>query len=335
MHRLGLRMVQPDELIWRRRRSGRRFGYLDECGRLIRNARDRERLARLAVPPAYEDVRYAPDPRAHIQAVGRDAAGRLQYRYHPEWEKVREQDKARRLLRLVAALPKTRRAIARYLAGREPTREFAAAAVIELIAQTALRPGSDTYLRRHGTRGAVTLLKSNVRIARGCLLLAFTGKGGKKIVKRCNARRLERAVDVLRGLPGRRLFQYHGDDDKVHPLRRRQVNEFLRAISNRDISLKDLRTLHASAAVMEQLAAIEPAPGKAVRRRQVLRAVRATADDLVNTPAICRRSYVHEAVVNAFETGKLRAHAAALKRSRSPARRERILARVLAAEMTS
>ena len=118
----------------------------------------------MAVPPAYAEVRYSPDPNSHLQAVGRDAAGRLQYRYHSDWEKVREQRKAHRLARLVGALPKIRRNVSLHLAGDEPTREFALSAVIELIARTAIRPGNESYARLNGTRGATTLLKSNVTL---------------------------------------------------------------------------------------------------------------------------------------------------------------------------
>jgi DNA topoisomerase-1 len=226
-----------------------------------------------------------------------------------------------------------RRRVARHLAGKAPTRELALAAVIELVARTAIRPGSDTYARQHGTRGAVTLLKSNVRIERGEVVLDFIGKGSKPVVKRCQAPGLRRALEVVRKLPGERLFQYRNGDGAVHAVRRGQVNAFLRELAGCDISLKDLRTLYASAAVLEQLAPVEPAASARARRRQVLNAVRATADELVNTPAICRRSYVHQTVVTAFEAGKLKRHAAELKRARSPARRERALAKVVAVEV--
>jgi DNA topoisomerase-1 len=330
--RLSLRIIQPGELTWTRRRRGKVFGYVDERGKTIRSETVRARLRALAVPPAYEGVRYAADPQAHIQAVGRDAAGRLQYRYHPTWEKVREQQKAARMLELAAALPRLRRRIAQHLRTRQPTRELALAAVIELVVLTALRPGSTQYARAHGSRGAVTLLKQHVHVGRGSLRLDFPGKGGKRIVKECRSPSLLRAARMLAALPGRRFFQYRGEDGKVHPVRRAQVNDFLRALSGCEISLKDLRTLRASAAVMEMLASVEPAASATARRKQVLQAVRAAADELANTPAICRRSYVHRTVVTAFEGGRLKAFAARLKRARSPSCREGLLAQVIAAE---
>lgn len=289
-----------------------------------------KRLNSLAVPPAYEDVRYAANPKAHLQAVGRDAASRLQYRYHPEWEKVREIRKAHRLSRLVGALPAIRRKVAQILKGREPTREFALAAVIELIAQTAIRPGSDTYTRLHGSRGATTLLKLNAVIDDGCVMLSFRAKGGKQVRKECGARRLVHAIRVLRALPGSRLFQYRDASGELRRVAASQVNQFLREVSGIRISLKDFRTLLASAAVLESLSQVQPAESAAKRRRQILDAVRETAAELANTPAICRRSYVHETVVTAFEKGMLEKFSATLKSRRSPSAREKILAQVIA-----
>src|SRR5690349_9721798 len=150
MNRLGLRYVSTEELTIRRRRVGESFTFVNARGRIVRDELTRARLKKLAVPPAYEDVLYAADPRAHIQAIGRDAAGRLQYRYHADWEKVRERRKAKRLQRLVEALPRIRRAVGRHLATAEPTREFALAAVIELVSCSAIRPGSESYAKASG-----------------------------------------------------------------------------------------------------------------------------------------------------------------------------------------
>jgi DNA topoisomerase-1 len=163
LKRLGLKHITTNELTIRRRRQGRGFGYFQPDGTAV-TAAEKRRLAELAVPPAYEDVLYAVDPNAHIQAVGRDAAGRLQYRYHPQWQLVRETRKARRLARLADALPRIQRSISQHLSSTEPSREFALAAVIELVARGAIRPGSEEYARLRGTRGAATLLKSNVSV---------------------------------------------------------------------------------------------------------------------------------------------------------------------------
>jgi DNA topoisomerase-1 len=328
--RLGLRYVEQGELTWRRMRRGKGFAYLREDGSVIRHSLTIRRLAGLAVPPAYDDVRYAADEAAHLQAIGRDAAGRLQYRYHPEWQKVRETRKARRLLRLAEALPKVRRSVAQHLAGSEPTRELAFAAVIELIARSAIRPGNDDYTKKHRSHGATTLLKSHVSVDGAALRLAFRAKGNKLVQKDVAAPRLSAAIAVLQQLPGRRLFQYRDDAGAIQPVRSAQVNQFLREIAGVKISLKDFRTLLASVAALDALARTAPAACARERRTQVLDAVRATAKELANTPAICRKSYVHEAVVTAFEDGVLERFGASLRGSRSQARREQILARVIA-----
>jgi DNA topoisomerase I len=327
--RLELRYVDPTELTWQRLRRGRGFSYLREDGSLIRDPATVRRLAGLAVPPAYEDVRYAADASAHLQATGRDAAGRLQYRYHPDWQKVREARKARRLLRLAQALPKIRRSVAQHLSNREPCRELAFAAVIELVARSAIRPGNDDYTQKHRTHGATTLLKSHVSITGTALKLSFRGKGNKPVQKEIDCRRLTGAIAILQRLPGRRLFQYRDEAGVVQQVRSAHVNQFLREIAGAKISLKDFRTLMASAAVLDTLARTLPAASARRRRSQVLKAVRAAADELANTPTICRKSYVHEAVVTAFEDGALERFADALKGCRSSAKREQILAQVI------
>jgi len=333
--RLGLRRTATDALTIRRVRCGRGFAYLDADGARIRDRRITRRLAKLAVPPAYREVLYARDPSAHLQAIGRDAAGRLQYRYHSDWEKIRERRKAQRLLRLVDTLPRIRRAIARYLAGEAACREYALAAAVELVAVSAIRAGSEAYARERGTRGAATLLKSNVRVTGEIVVLSFRGKGGKRIEKELHAPRLAAAMAALAALPGRRLLQYRDAGGDVRHIRARDINAFLRAVAGARISLKDFRTLCATARVLERLARVTPAPSERQRKRQVLDAIREAADDLANTPAICRKSYVHETVLDAFETGALERYAAALKPARKAAQRERLMARVLAAHCES
>lgn len=328
LKRLGLRYISTDELTIRRRRIGDGFTFVSARGRPIRDEITRARLKRLAVPPAYEEVLYAPDPRAHIQAIGRDAAGRLQYRYHAEWEKVREQRKARRLRRLVEALPRIRRAVNKHLATEEPTREFALAAVIELVSCTAIRAGSESYVKSNRVRGAATLLKSNIAVSGATVSLKFRAKGGKDIDKEFRCPRVARALQVLSDIPGRRLFQYRGADG-VRIVTAPDVNAFLREIAGVKISLKDFRTLCASAAALEALAHIEPASSERGRKRQVKVAVTAISEDLANTPTICRKSYVHQTVVAAFENGKLAKFSETLKGRRSPAHREQLLAQVV------
>ena len=332
--RLGLRYVARDALTICRERRGKGWTYRNATGRVIRNPSILRRLARLAVPPAYKSVLYAADPAAHLQAVGRDAAGRLQYRYHPDWEKVREQRKARRLAHLAESLPRIRRSLGQLLAGTEPSKELALAAVIELVSCSAIRAGRETYLRQRKTRGAATLLKSNVVIAGDSVTLRFRGKGGKFITKEFKCPRLVGAIECLRTLPGTRLFQYRAENGEVRQVRARDANAFLREIAGFNVSLKDFRTLIASAGILEMLARLKPARSEQQRRKQVLQAIRVAADDLHNTPAICRRSYAHGAVIAAFEDGVLERFSDALTATRSPAKSVQVLARIVAPAAT-
>jgi DNA topoisomerase-1 len=327
LRQIGLRYVSVSDLTIRRRRRRAGFIFVNGNGRTLRDDRILYRLKRLAVPPAYEDVLYAADPHAHLQAVGRDAAGRAQYRYHPDWEKVRELRKARRLARLAEALPKIRTLVSRHIGAREPSRERAVAALIELVALTALRPGSESYAKQHGTRGAATLLKSDLRIVGDRVSLRFIGKGSKPIEKDIRSARLALALRRLAALPGPRMFQYRNQDGAVLALRRREVNIALREITGRAVSLKDFRTLAACANALEHLAEMEPKPSQRGRKRQLLATMREVAAELANTPAVCRKSYVHAAVVEAFESGALKRIA---RGRRTAASRERLLIKVLA-----
>jgi DNA topoisomerase I len=328
---LGLRLADQNQLTIRRIKRGKGYSFVRANGSHIRDARTIRRLHAMAVPPAYRQVRYSPDPASHLQAVGIDAAGRLQYRYHADWEKVREHRKAHRLAQMVGALPRIRRNVSAILSGDEPTREFALAAVIELIARTAIRPGSESYARLNGTRGASTLLKSNVTIEDDAVVLTFKAKGGKAVRKECNAAKLVSAIGILRTIPGKRMFQYCDAGGTVRAVNTTQVNAFLRDIAGIKISLKDFRTLMASAVALESLSRITPAASARGRKKQVLEAIRAAADQLSNTPAICRKSYVHDTIVTAFEEGILERFAATMKGCRSQTRREQLLAQVVAA----
>ena len=272
------------------------------------NIRERtiiRRLERLAVPPAYCETRFALNPRAHIQAVGRDAAGRLQYRYHPEWERIRELRKARRLAKLIDSMPSVRRRIRKLLNQTAMNRDFVAAALVDLIACTAIRPGSEAYVRERGTRGAATLLKKHVQARGDNILLCFHGKNGNQVEKTFKSHRLANAIRRLQRVPGDRLFQYIADDGAVRKLRRRDANSFLCGITENQVTLKDFRTLSACSQALEHLARLEPRPSENGKRRQIKSALRAVATELANTPAVCKRSYVHSLVIEAFETGRL------------------------------
>ncbi len=305
MREYGMTRATPAMLVLRRRRCGRGFRYVDGKGSTIKDASTIARLKSLAMPPAYGNVRYAADPAAHLQAVGEDAAGRLQYRYHPNWLQVREALKARKLLNIARALPVINRAVRRFLRGASGDARHAAAAVVYLVAKTALRAGSDSYARERGTRGATTLLKSNVEIDGPLVRLHFRGKGARLVARQIRDRTLANTCKGLLALPGRRLFQHRGTDGGLHAVRASDVNAFLRDVSGMRVSLKDFRTLVASAGVMKALSEAQPADTQRTRKALLRDAIASAAQDLANTPTVCRKSYVHDAVVAAFEHGEL------------------------------
>ena len=329
IRRLGLTYITTDELTIRRLRHGNGFRYVSADGTSMRGEETR-RLASLAVPPAYEDVLYASDPSAHIQATGRDAAGRLQYRYHPDWLKVREIRKARRIARLAVVMPQIRRSIGRHLAAGEATRAFTLSAVIELVARSAIRPGNEEYARLRGTRGAATLLKSNVTVYGETIYLCFRAKGGKRIEKEVYSPRLATAVAVLHKLPGRRLFQYRTEDGALRQVNAQDVNRFLRDIAGVEVSLKDfLHVLLASISVLEALGRTEPATSKRARRRHVFNALFEPPPTIwVTRPPFAAKATFTRQVVNAFEEGALEQFADLLRGARSPSRSEKVLVQV-------
>lgn len=306
MREHGLTRGTPAHLVLRRQRCGKGFRFVDADGKAITDRLTVARLKSLAMPPAYQNVRYAAEPGLHLQAVGEDAAGRLQYRYHPAWTQVREALKARKLQSIAKTLPVISRAVRRFL--RPPKtddRQAATAAVVYLVSKTALRAGSDSYARERGTRGATTLLKSNIGIDGIEVRLHFRGKGAKMVAREVRDRILARTCRDLLALPGRRLFQYRGADGAVHPVRAADVNAFLRDVSGARVSLKDFRTLVASAGVMKALSAAPPADTTRARKALLRDAIAAAAETLTNTPTVCRKSYVHGSVIAAFEQGAL------------------------------
>lgn len=208
--RFDLRIVCPAELTIRRKPRGRGFSYEAENGAPLKDAKILARLKGLGVPPAYVKVRFAADPRAHLQAVGEDAAGRLQYRYHADWTLVRETLKAQRLSGLAQTLPVILRFVRRALHRSESGRQFVLAAVVQLVALTSIRAGSDQYAQEHATRGATTLLKSHVSIKGDEVTLAFKGKGGKVIRKQVHDAGLAGALTRTKAIPGSALGQSFG-----------------------------------------------------------------------------------------------------------------------------
>jgi DNA topoisomerase-1 len=302
-----LKTVTRDDLTIARRRQGKGYRFVDPEGQAVT---DREFLARarhLAIPPAWTEVRIALSPRAHIQSCGVDAAGRVQYIYHPDWELRRDERKQRRLAALTAALPRIRRRVQRDLAAEPGSQELALAIAVALIDRTAMRVGREKYLEERGTRGAGTLFTRDVRVDGDDVYLTFPSKSGKTAEYRVTDARLAAAITRIKTLPGKRLLVHRHAEGKLRPIRTSAINLYLQAIAGEDISAKDFRTLHASALAGDALAQLEPATSEAGRKRQIAAVAKEVSEFLQNTPMISRKSYIVPALFHLFDKGMLKA----------------------------
>jgi DNA topoisomerase-1 len=260
-----LKRVGREDLTIRRRRRGRRFGLTDETGEAIRDAEIYERVRELGIPPAWQDVRIAANPGAHIQAVGFDAAGRLQYIYHPEWEARRIRRKQQQLALLTTALPRIRRKVREDLAAEAGSKRLALAIGVALIDRTAMRVGRERYLDAHGTRGAGTLFSRDVTVDGDKIRTSFPAKSGKRATYGLTDARLAEAIRSVKSIPGKRLLMYRDGEGKAVAVRTEDLNRYLREIAGAPVTAKDFRTLHASAIAAEALARLEPGESASAR----------------------------------------------------------------------
>jgi DNA topoisomerase-1 len=275
------------------------FRYTGPDGRLIRNPADLKRITALAIPPAWKDVWICPDPKGHLQATGRDARGRKQYRYHAQWRTHRDTNKFDRLEEFAAVLPKLRARVQADLARPGLPREKVLATVVQLLEKSLIRVGNDEYAKTNKSFGLTTLRDQHVDVKGGTVRFRFRGKSGKLHNVVINDRRLARIIKHCRDLPGQELFQYLDDEGEVRDVNSADVNAYLREITGRDFTAKDFRTW--SATVLAATALREQAGGStAALKKNVVRAVEAVSGLLGNTPAVCRKSYIHPVVLECY-----------------------------------
>lgn len=301
----GLRYVHDDEPGFIRRRSGRGFTYRDPRGHTIRDRRHLRRIRALAIPPAWTDVWICPVSNGHIQATGRDARGRKQYRYHPRWREVRDEAKYHRMLEFGRALPGLRRQVEADMRRRGLPREKVLAALVRLLEASLIRVGNEEYARANKTFGLTTLQDRHVDVAPTKMEFRFRGKTGKTVELTVRDRRLARVVKSCQDLPGQELFQYVDETGEQHAIRSQDVNEYLRDITGEEFSAKDFRTWAGTVLAAFALQEFESVDSKAAAKRNVTRAIERVAARLGNTTAICRKCYVHPEVVNAYMEGSL------------------------------
>jgi len=328
----SLRYVSDTAPGLRRRRAGRGFRYVAPDGSPVRDFATRRRIRMLAIPPAWTDVWICPTAAGHIQAIGRDARGRKQYRYHPRWRETRDATKYARLALFAERLPAIRRRVAQDLARPGLPRKKVLATVVGLLETSLIRVGNVEYAETNGSFGLTTLRTRHVRVEGSTLRFEFRGKGGKHHVVDVSDRRLARIVRQCQDLPGHELFQYVDEDGRRQAIGSADVNAYLRAIAGDEFTAKDFRTWAGSVlalrALRDQLFASE-----AEARRNLTGAIKTVAQRLGNTPAICRTCYVHPAVVTAYMDRGLVRGAKPITRSRPSAARlngdEKVLLAIL------
>ena len=301
----GLRYSSDEAGGISRRRSGTGFSYRSARGARIRSERTLARIRSLAIPPAWEDVWISSDAQGHLQATGRDARGRKQYLYHPAWRSVRDASKFDRMLAFGTALPALRERIEADLAREGLPRERVLAAVVRLVDDTLIRVGSEEYRRSNGSFGASTMRQSQAHVDGRRITIDFRGKGGKLQHAEITDGRLARIVQRLQELPGRELFEYLDDDGERRRVRSDDVNSYLQEIAGDDLSIKDFRTWGASALCLGALCEADPPASQREAKQSIAAAIEEVAATLGNTPAVCRSSYVHPALLEAFGDGDL------------------------------
>lgn len=295
-----LRYAAARSLTIRRRRSGRGFTYLGADGRPIHDAAVLGRIRGLAVPPAWTDVWICEEPRGHLQAVGRDARGRKQYRYHRLWRQIRDGDKFARLSDFERALPRLRRRVTIDLRRPGLPREKVLAAVVRLLETTFLRVGNEQYARDNHAYGLSTLRNRHAKVNGSSVKFLFRGKGGKEIEAGIDDGRVARVIKRCQELPGQLLFMYLDEDGAPGMIDSADVNEYLQRAAGPSFTAKDFRTWAATAMTARALAAAARPASKAEASRNVIAAIKAVGEALGNTPAVCRRSYIHPAVIDDY-----------------------------------
>jgi DNA topoisomerase I len=314
-------------------RCGKGFTYRDARGRTITAERTRRRIEALAIPPAWEDVWICSRSNGHVQATGRDAAGRLQRIYHERWQAIAESTKFDRLILVAEQLPRIRRRVRRDLDGRRPTRTRVLAAVVRTIDRGHVRVGNERSADEHGSHGATTLTSDDVAVSRFTISLDYPGKSGQRQEVEFTDAKVAKVIRQCEQLDGQFLFSYLDGDGEPHRVDSGDVNDYLRDITDESITAKDFRTWAGSVIALAELRDLDEEASRTERRKRVVAAVCAASEALGNTVAICRKSYVHPGLLAAAESGELPALVARARRSSRAVREltadELLLARLL------
>jgi len=302
---IGLRYVSDQKPGIRRERSGQSFRYRNVRGAAVRDAQVLKRIKSLVIPPAWSDVWICPDAKGHLQATGRDARRRKQHRYHPRWRQIRDETKYARMLAFGRALPRLRKRVNRDLALRGLSREKVLAAVVRLLEVSLIRIGNEEYARQNDSFGLTTMQDRHLDVNGPCLRFHFRGKSNKVHTVDIQDRRLAKIVKSCQDLPGQDLFQFLDEDGKQKDVKSEDVNAYLREICGEDFTAKDFRTWAGTVLGAMALREFEKFDSHTQAKKNIVQAIESVAERLGNTPAICRKCYVHPEVINAYLDGTL------------------------------
>lgn len=296
----GLRYVEDSAPGIRRQRKGTGFSYTDAHGRAVRDTATLSRIRALAIPPAWQDVWICPIANGHIQSTGRDARGRKQYRYHAQWSAARDADKHRRICEFARVLPDLRKHIASRLRKPGLERETVLSALLRIVDLTAIRVGHEEYSRANDSFGLTTLRLRHARVSGDQVEFKFRGKSGIERHAIIRDARIAKLVAACRALRGKQLFQYVDEQGIAHPVRAEDLNAYLQSLTAAHYSVKDFRTWSATVRAAKELTVVGIATTQRAAKKLVLEAVRKTAEHLGNTPAVCRKSYIHPSLLQAY-----------------------------------
>jgi len=314
----GLVYIQSFDAGYRRQKCGRGFKYVDESGRVITSKTIRQRLVDLVIPPAWTDVWICRYEDGHIQATGLDKVGRKQYIYHSKWHESSASHKYGRLRQFADWLPAIRRRVRADMNAECLSKQRVLAAVVRLLDKASVRIGNRQYLHANDSRGATTLTVDHVSRNSDEVSLAFKGKSGKQIEITCNDGGLASVIEDCENADGEFLFSYQNDAGEYVSVTSSDVNAYLLEITNELITAKDFRTWRGSVIALSQLTSLEKSLSPTARKRAISAAIRAAAEALGNTPAVCRKSYIHSAILSSAESGKLTSMMKKLERLRRP-----------------
>lgn len=298
-----LRYVGDDGPGIQRRRQGRGFTYLNPQGNRIADPEERERFEKLAIPPAWTEVWISPHKNGHIQVTGRDEKGRKVYIYHPRWEALRNETKFNRMLHFGEALPNLRRQVDADLRRRSMSRERVLAAAVRLLQQTLIRVGNEEYARNNNSYGLTTLRSEHVDVDGANLHFEFRGKSGKMQNVDIRDPRAARVLRRLQDLPGQHLFQYEDDEGSLHEVTSDDVNDYVRAVAGEPFTAKDFRTWGGTVHAVRVLQEMGEAEDEKQADKNVVALFKQVAEQLGNTPAVCRQYYVHPCVPDCYREG--------------------------------